>query len=204
MAESTGYDALFLTDHGKVWSGRELAALREWADHVLIFPGIEISLPESVDILVLGASDPIYESLTTPSEVFAQACADGFLTVIAHPFRWLDKLPSYCELADAIELRTCNYPSEEQARIALDYAETKNLAGVHGSDAHGLNYMNRFWLETTESFSNPQEFRRLIVSGQYVNRMRDDETILPPPYKAASMAELSDEDRLVLQGEPLA
>ena len=202
MADAAGYDAVFITDHGKVWSPRELAGLHEMSDRLRVYPGIEITFPEGRDILVLGADNPVYESLTTPSEVFAQACADGYLTVIAHPFRWHEDLPDFFTLADAIEVLTCNHPEERMAARARAYAERHNMAGVYASDAHGLNFMNKFWLETVESFDTPQEFRRIIVSRRFENRTRELAEPMPPRNKAACFAELSEADMMALYVQP--
>ncbi len=170
MAERTGYDVVFVTDHGRVWNRKQLAEFREWSDNVRVLPGIEISFPDRVDMLILGADSPVYERLATPSEILAQACHDGYLTIICHPFRWLKQLPDYCTMADAIEIRTCNHPDDIQKEAALEYAERYHLAPLYASDAHGLNFMNRFWIETEVPFETPGELRRLILSGQYQNR----------------------------------
>ncbi len=202
MADAAGYDAIFITDHGKVWTPTELAALHELSDRLRVLPGIEISFPEGRDLLVLGADNPVYESLETPSEVFAQACADGYLTVIAHPYRWHDELPKYLTLADAIEILSCNHPDPEMARMACDYAQANNMAGVYGSDAHGLNFMNKYWMETLEPFDTPQEFRRIVVSRRFENRSREITEVMPPSSKAASFAELSEADMMALYVQP--
>lgn len=194
MAEAAGYDALFITDHNKVWSPRELAGIREFCEHLRVLPGIEIALPSGDDILVLGADNPIYESLRTPGEVFAQACADGYLTVLAHPFRFRDRIDETCALADAVEVFTCNHASPPMAAAARAYAKAHNMAELYGSDAHGLNFMNRFWIETHDAFQTPQELRRLVLSGQYTNRARSADVALPPTYKAATMAELTEDE----------
>ena len=194
MAEACGYDAVFVTDHGKIWGRRELAGLREFCTSVQVFPGIEIALDGGIDLLVLGACDPIYETLSSPSEVFARACADGCLTVIAHPFRWNDSLPDFCALADAVEVLTCNHPTPLQAEAAREYAKKMKMAEVFSSDAHGVNFMNRFWLETDEPFLTPQEFRKQIIAGRYRNCSRHSDAPLPPTYKAAGMDELNDTD----------
>lgn len=203
MAEASGYDAMFITDHGKVWSRMQIAGLREMAERVRVFPGIELTLPDGPDLLVLGADDPVYETMTSPSEIFAKACQDGCLTVIAHPFRWSDELPAFCGLADAVEVLTCNHPHEDQAEAARAFAVEHRMAPVYASDAHGVNFMNRFWMETHEPFSTPQEFRRLVVAGRYDNHLRETTDLLPPAFKAASMAELTDEELSSLCVEPL-
>ncbi|MBI5091977.1 MAG: hypothetical protein HZB26_05975 [Candidatus Hydrogenedentes bacterium] len=202
MADASGYDALFLTEHQRVWPARELAGLRELSEHVRVFPGIEISFPDRVDLLVLGAQDALYETLRTPSEVLAQATLDGFLTVIAHPFRYLRELPRYCALADAMETCTCNHSEPDHLEAARRCSAEHALSEVYSSDAHGLNFMNKFWLETHASFTTPQEFRNLIVAGHYDNRTREFDMPLPPPYKAVTMDELTEEDTMALTIQP--
>ncbi|HNV22950.1 MAG TPA: PHP domain-containing protein [Candidatus Hydrogenedentes bacterium] len=202
MADASGYDALFLTEHDRVWSKSEIAGLQELAERVRLFPGIEITLTDEVHVLVLGAHEPVYERLKTPSDVFGQACVDGFLTVVAHPFRWSSVLPEYCRLADAVEVLTCNHGLEDHAAAARAYARAQHMAELHASDAHGLNFMNKFWLETSEPFDSPQEFRRLILAGRYANHTREFEMPLPPPEKVASMSDLTEEDQLALWVQP--
>jgi len=202
MADASGYDALFITEHDRVWPKTELAGLQELAERVKIFPGIEISLTDEIHILVLGANEPVYERLQTPSDVFGQACADGLLTVVAHPFRWSRTLPDYCRLADAVEVLTCNHGSEEHAAAARAYAQQQNMAEIYASDAHGLNFMNKFWLETCEPFQTAQEFRHLVLAGRYANHTREFEMPLPPPEKVSAMANLAEEDQMALWVQP--
>jgi len=204
VAEMCNYDALFLTDHGKIWSKEELADAQALCDRIRVFPGIEITLQGGYDVLVLGATDPAYEKMDTPDEVFAKACADDCLTVLAHPFRWHENLPAFCSLSDAVEIYTCNHPEPEKAARAQAYAEEFNMAPVHSGDSHGLNFLNKFWIETQGVFETPQEFRRLIVSGQYENRLRETGSELPPTYKAASLDELSEADMAALDVQPTA
>ncbi len=202
MAEAMGYGAIFLTDHGRVWRKDELSALQRLSRKVRVFSGIEVSLPDRIDVLVLGADDPAYEELRLPHQLLAQASADGFLTVIAHPFRWNESLPRYCLAADAIELCTCNHPQPEWVEAARLFAAEHGLAGLYASDAHGLNFLNKFWIETEDDFATPQEFRRLAVTGRYNNRTRPFDMPLPPPFKAGNISELPEEDQLALFPSP--
>lgn len=203
-AEMCGYDALFITDHGKIWSPSEIADAQALCDRMRIFPGIEITLQGGYDVLVLGAQDEAYEKMDTPDEVFAKACADDCLTVLAHPFRWHDTLPPFCSLSDAVEVYTCNHPEPDKAARAQTYAEEFNMAPVHSGDSHGLNFLNKFWLETESDFETVQDFRRLIVAGQYQNRLRETDSELPPTYKASTLDELSESDMAALNVQPTA
>jgi predicted metal-dependent phosphoesterase TrpH len=202
MAEAAGYDAVFLTDRGKIWSAHELAAMNEMCDRVRILSGIEIALPEGSDILVLGADNPLYESLTSPSEVFAQACADGYLTIIVQTGERSGSLPAYCALADAVETVTCRQPELSQTLALREYGATHRMAELYASEAEGLNYLNRHWLETLEPFTTPQEFRNIILARRYENRSRESMELAPPAYKAATLADLSEADMMALYIQP--
>lgn len=193
VARAMGYDALFLTEHHRVWPERELARLQESVEDLTLLPGIEITVEQGVDILVLGAQDPVYESLKTPGEVFGQACHDGLPTVIAHPYRWADALPDFCKLADAIEVRSCHHFRAEQTQAAETYAAENHQAPVYAGDVHGLNYLNRFFIETHKELDSAQELRRLLLTKQYhCVAQEGGEADLPLSQKAASMEELAE------------
>jgi len=194
MAELSGYDAVFVTDHDRVWPPSDLAALQRMSDRVRVYPAIERALPDRRDLLILGAAHLDYERLRTPEELLARACTDGFITVLAHPFRWHQELPAFAPAVDAVEVLTCNHPRPEWEEQALHCADEHHLAPVVGSDAHGINFMNRFWIETEGPFNTPQEFRRLILSGRYRNVARRSDDVLPPGYKAAAVADLPDHE----------
>ena len=198
MAEASGYDAVFLTEHNAVWPRMELAGLRELCDTVRLFPGIEITLDDGCEVLVLGADDPEYAELHTPAAVLSRAAKDGYLTVLVHPYNHKDGWPPYASLVDAVETQTTSLPYPRAADSAEEFAGIRGLAPVYTGDAQGVNYLNRFWIETDTHFDTPQELRNLIVAGRYANHTRDSEESTPPGYKAASIEQLSTEDQAVL------
>ena len=202
MAEAAGYDAVFLTDCGKVWSAREIAALNEMCDRLRILPGIEIALSEGLNLLVLGADNPVYEAMTSPSEVFAQACADGYLTVIVQDREPTAALPEYCALADAVEMVTCQQPDPKLTAALRAYGDAHRMAELYGSAAEGLNYLNRHWVETQGPFATAQEFRNIVLARRYENRSREHVEAVPPDYKAATLAELAEPDMMALYIQP--
>ena len=202
MAEAAGYDAVFLTDCGKVWSAREIAALNEMCDRLRILPGIEIALSEGLNLLVLGADNPVYEAMTSPSEVFAQACADGYLTVIVRDREPTAVLPEYCALADAVETVTCQQPDPELTVALRAYGDAHRMAELYGSAAEGLNYLNRHGVETQGPFATAQEFRNIVLARRYENRSREHVEAVPPDYKAATLAELAEPDMMALYIQP--
>lgn len=198
MAEASGYDAIFMAERDRVWPERELAGLRELCERVQLFPAIEVSTLDGPNVLVLGAADPIYESLRSPTELFARACADGLLTVITGASSADGELAPFCGLADAIEVKSCEFCGSEQHEGARRCAVRYNLTQLYAADAYGLNYLNKYWIETECDFHSPQAFRRAVLSGRFQNRSRGRGTPMPPVYKAATMAELTEEDAMGL------
>lgn len=195
MAEASGYDAIFLAERNRVWSTRDLAGLSELCERVQLFPAIEVTFDDGPDVLVLGAADPDYESLRTQSELLARACADGYMTVISNPdFVDGQDLPAIYNLADAIEVFSCSHYQSDRVDAARAYAERHTINPLYASNAYGLNYLNKFWVETEQDFRTPQEFRRAILAGRYSNRTRTFRGAVPPVYKAASMADLTEDD----------
>jgi hypothetical protein len=198
MAEASGYDAVFLTERNAVWPRMELAGLRELCDTVRLFPGIELELEDGCELLVLGAEDPEYTELRAPADVLARAAKDGFLTVLVHPYTHEGAWPEYASLVDAIETQTASLPNADAAGGAEAFAVERGLAAVYTGDAQGLNYLNRFWIETDTRFDTPQELRNIVVAGRYENRARESDESVPPPFKAANLDQLSAEAQAAL------
>jgi hypothetical protein len=198
MAEASGYDALFLTERNAVWPRMELAGLREICESVRLFSGIEIELDDGCELLVLGAEDPEYAELRAPAEVLSRAAKDGFLTVLVHPYNHKGEWPAYATLVDAIETQTSSLPSADAAASAEAFAAERGIAAVYTGDAQGVNYLNRFWIETDTRFDTPQELRNIVVAGRYENRTRESEESVPPSFKAANIDQLSTEAQAAL------
>jgi hypothetical protein len=62
--------------------------------------------------------------------------------------------------------------------------------------------MNKFWIETEETFETPQQFRRIVVSQRFQNRSREIVDPMPPSQKAAVFGELSESDMMALYVQP--
>ena len=168
-----GYDAVYITEHDAVWEDRELAELRADFPRMLIFPGLERSLGSNgtTHLLVLGTNDPDYLAMRSAPEIIARARDEGHLTVLAHPFRWQggEKALDCAMLPDAIEYRTCNHGTEG-ARTAERIGPSLNLPLVNAGDVHALGFVDRFWIDTDRDLGAPDDIRRIILDGAYLNR----------------------------------
>ena len=170
---TAGYEAVFITEHEAVWPPREMEELREKFPQLQIFHGVEKRL-DACDVLVLGAHDPRYVQMRDTGQLLAAARDDGYLTVLAHPFRWKGGAEMLWEglLPDAIEYRTGNH-DEQCSRESPGAAEELHLALLNAGDVHSLDMIDCFWIETDRDFGQAPEIREIVLSGEYRNCQRD-------------------------------
>ncbi len=189
-----GYDAVFLTEHDKLWPDGELEKLREKFPQIKIFPGMELTFHASEDviedqkksddgreyksfahILVLGTADPAFLAMSDPAEAIALAEELNCLTVLAHPFRFsLGDWPvrDECDtkkLPDTMEYFSPNV-NASQAELSRKRANQLELRLVNSGDEHAESFADKFWIETNRPFKTPAELRKIILDGDYKNR----------------------------------
>jgi len=167
-----GYDAVYLTEHNAVWPEEDLADLRGVAQGMRVFGGVERSLGDgSVHILVLGTSDPLVLEIQDIGVLLDFARDADCLTVLAHPYRWPGGDLPITEglLPDAIEYRTPNH-TPQQAASAYLAAQQLHLRPVNASDAHSIDYVGRYWIETVAPLVEPKDLRQIVLAGAYENR----------------------------------
>ena len=171
------YDAVYLTEHHRMWRPHELDEAREAFPELKIFPGVELNLlmEPLTHLLVLGATDTAYLRMTEPADVLQKARDEGHLTVLAHPCRWeggtfiLDRGLR----PDALEYRTCNQEFT-QAVEAKELAQRLKLPIVNAGDVHTADMIGRYWIETDEPLEQPDDIRRIVLAGQYRCSSKDD------------------------------
>ncbi len=179
----TGYQAVYLTEHDAVWRADELAALRAAFPEIRIFPGVELTLAaeDMHHLLVLGTNDPAYLALKQDTEILAAARARGHLTVLAHPIRMLRgaAMLEAGHLPDALEQRTGNH-GPYRAAVTRRMAEPLGLPLVNAGDAHDLDDVDRYWIETHRPIEQARDIRDIVLAGAYEQHVRE-----PRPARAA-------------------
>jgi histidinol phosphatase-like PHP family hydrolase len=133
-----GLDALVFTNHERLVPLERIEELNRTYAPFRVFGGIEVTVREWEDILVLGIHDP---ALETDSWSYPDLHAfvrenDGWIAV-AHPFRFrstinldLERFPP-----DALEVCSSNISLSAHPRIR-DVAENLGIPVVCNSDAH--------------------------------------------------------------------
>lgn len=168
-----GYDAVFITEHDAVWSGEELEELQWQFPQIRIFPGLELTLHNEkgfAHLLILGAKDPTFLDMTDVGAVLGRARRGQFLTVLAHPYRWngANEIIVQGYYPDAMEYYSPNQDPLQSVMSRVS-AERLHLPLVNSGDAHGVDFLGRFWIKTTRSVESPSHLRRMILDGDYKN-----------------------------------
>jgi len=168
------YGAAFLTEHDAVWPDEEVERLQAAFPGVRIFPGVERGLGanSTQHLLVLGTNDPAYLRMSDPAEILAAAKAAGHLTVLAHPMRWPKGADMLNEghLPDALEGCTGNQ-DPTRAAVAGSLAERLGLKLLNSDDAHSVEMVGRFWIETARPLERADDLRGIVLDGAYENYM---------------------------------
>lgn len=165
-AISRGIDCICITDHQETRGVTE--ALRfAFSKPILIIPGIEIRSKEG-DILGLNVKEKIPNGLWA-KETIKEINRLGGMAVIAHPFAWphnfkgdLKKL--FRESSDfslAIEVFNASIPDFFNKK-ALRFAKKLDLPFTAGSDAHGVDFIGKAFLEIPGDNLSPEEILEAI------------------------------------------
>ena len=163
----TGYEAVYITEHDAVWRRDELEDLQAEFPQIRIFGGVELTLGAH-HLLVLGTDDPAYLALAGERAVLEKARRNRHLTVLAHPFRWqgADRLLGGDLLPDAIEYHTANHDPDMASR-SLEEAIRLKLPLVNASDAHSMDMIAHYWIETHRPLRRADDIREIVLEGKY-------------------------------------
>ena len=133
-----GLDALVFTDHARLVPRKRVEELNQIYAPFRIFGGIEITVREREDVLVLGVHDAVLESkIWTYSELHTFVRDRGGWIALAHPFRYHPEIAIDVAryLPDALESCSTNIIPLNRPRIRA-VARQLGIHVVCNSDAH--------------------------------------------------------------------
>jgi predicted metal-dependent phosphoesterase TrpH len=176
-AKETGLDGICITEHNKIWTPEEAAALSE--KHGLpVFRGIEITTTGG-DILVFGMEEEPIE-LWTPARLKEKVDEAGGVAIAAHPFRGFLVFgfgALKMDLGDAMDnptfaqvhgLEICNsLVTDEENSLARRVAEEMGLLGVGGSDSHRAVAVGTCVTDFEDEITNEEQLVKAILSGRF-------------------------------------
>jgi len=164
-----GLDGLVFTDHHRYVPPERLEALNQRYAPFHIFGGIEVTVSEGEDLLVLGVHDQELEARDWSYQGlfdFARE-RDGFL-ILAHPFRYHDSIQIPIEQypPDAIEVHSKNTRASHERRIRT-ILERLNLHPLCNSDAHRAAHVGVYYNQLERVVRDEDELLVVLRAGAY-------------------------------------
>lgn len=165
-AVARGVDRIAITDHDRVWAGREMA--RRHPDRII--PGEEVKTAEGIDVIGLYLKEEIPGG-TPAKEVCARVREQGGLVYLPHPYargkggsgRYAEELAGY---SDIIEVFNARLHDARLNQAAADLADRRSLPGGCGSDAHTVWEVGRAHIELPAHPNRPDAFLRALRSAR--------------------------------------
>jgi histidinol phosphatase-like PHP family hydrolase len=175
-----GIDGLAFTDHHMLVPLEWLEQLNRRYAPFRIFGGIEISVTEGEDLLVLGVHDPALESRewAYPALYDFVREREGFL-ILAHPFRFRDRIALDLERfpPDAMEIRSNNTREEDETKICFR-AGRFGLRLICSSDAHRAKDVGMYFCHLGREPQDERELLDILRAGRYTCHHLDTATAL--------------------------
>lgn len=172
-ASDVGLDGLIMTEHNTVRPNEEFYALREQAQDLVLFRGVEVGCADGFHYLVYGSLDflPLVENLS-PQELVQEVHAEDGFVAIAHPYRSPDDvLPGHVYRLDldGVEVKSFNLKSPVSQEKCLQLAETLNCWGIAGTDhhAHCPDRIGRLGIELERTVTTERDLVREMKEGAF-------------------------------------
>ncbi len=170
-ASANGLDGLVFTDHGRIVPPDTLRELNSRHAPFRVYAGIEITVKEGEDIVVVGVEDHEVEDRTWSfADLQQKARLCGWWLCLAHPFRYHDNVAVDLKRfpAHAIEIRSANTPSAREQDIET-FARHVDAQTVFASDAHSSETVAMYFVALKRLPANTVELVALLQAGQYIN-----------------------------------
>jgi histidinol phosphatase-like PHP family hydrolase len=164
-----GLDGLAFTDHHRLVALDRLEGLNRKYAPFRIFGGIEISVTEGEDVLVLGVRDLALEACSwSYAELFAFVRERGGFLILAHPFRYHDGIDIDIERypPDAIEVHSKNIGACDESQICAVLAR-RALRPLCNSDAHQAEHVGLYYNRLTRVPRDEGELVEILRAGDY-------------------------------------
>lgn len=175
-ARRGGLQAIAITDHHRMATAAEREVWHDLFPDLLILPGIEITIDEDFeDILVIGSDHPdLVRHTWSWRDLHAFGREQGALMILAHPYRFGDDVMIDCETyrPDAVEIHSTNITPRNHARI-LDLADALDLPVVSNSDAHSSAPIGKYANRLAQSAATTAEVTAAIREGRFAVEVLD-------------------------------
>lgn len=168
-AVAFGLDGLVFTDHRRLAPLDRLEELNHKYAPFRVFGGIEISVTDGEDVLVLGVRDSMLETRDwSYPELFAFVRKRGGFLVLAHPFRYHDEIDADIETypPDAIEVHSKNTGACDEPQIRTVLTRL-SLLSLYNSDAHIADHVGIYYNRLARVPRDERELVEILWRGDY-------------------------------------
>lgn len=174
-----GLDAIIFTDHNRLTPVEHLKELNEKYKPFKIFGGIEISIINSCEhVLVLGLHDAILENKKWSYEELYKYVKDnnGYIA-LCHPYRYRNTVEIDIEnyIPDAIEIHSTNIGIDDTERI-VELSQRLKTNLITNSDAHDFKHVGIYCNELFKDVSSETDLIDIMKNGLY-KQYRDEKRV---------------------------
>ena len=164
-----GLDGLAFTDHQRLVPPGRLAELNRRYAPFRVFSGIEITLLDGEDMLVLGVHDRELEARDwNYHDLFNFAREQNGFLALAHPFRFHDSIEIPIEEypPNAVEIHSKNMRASDERRVRA-ILERLNLRPLCNSDAHRAAHVGVYYNQLERMVRDEDELLAVLRAGAY-------------------------------------
>ncbi len=168
-AVSAGLDGLVFTNHHVFVPEASLDSWNAAYAPFRVYGGIEITVKEGEDLLVLGMRDPRLESKDWEyAELHGLVRSGGGYLVLAHPFRYRNYvgLPAEELPPDAIEAASLNTPRAAHFKIGR-LAKRLGAKPVCNSDAHSPDRIGAYYNLAKRELPAAEDLAAFLHAGEF-------------------------------------
>jgi len=177
QARRLNLDGICLTEHQVLWDPADVDKLARQAG-IKIFRGNEFTTNQG-DVLVFGFYEDIKEVMIIQELRQAVRKAGGYM-IAAHPFRGFKTFGigqlqltvaqaskrKVFEFVDAVEIGNGKLSPDEN-EMAHEVAQTLNLPGTGGSDAHRVDELGTWTTVFEKNIENEQQLLEALHAGSF-------------------------------------
>ena len=144
-ALETGLDAVFVTNHNTLdgyMTMKRYAQDHEKYRHIMVYPAEEITTSSGAHVLAYGIHNEIPAGQPLP-DILDEIKRQNGVSSAPHPFSLLDALREDAARCDIIEVFNSNNVDMISNARAAEFAQSRSMTAVAGSDSHILSTMGR-------------------------------------------------------------
>ncbi|HOB21882.1 MAG: PHP domain-containing protein [Firmicutes bacterium] len=199
-AQQVGLDGIVITEHGRIWSDEEHAALQSAFPELVILRGVEVRSAFGDDFLIYGTLDSsaFWQNMEA-EELFEKAEALGCAVVLAHPYRYDPEVDPavFSRQLDALECLSFHVRGYMESQIT-QLQRKLELPCFASSDAHDPEVVGLYGLEFHHPISSEKELAESLKQKHFSPFVEEERV---EEFNAQFRKELPEVKKLLAQGK---